>query len=500
MIEINSSLYRFNIVNDVFNFINKEPIIFFNIDSKLYNYYNNFNMYYNYLEKNIIKEIKNGNVYGYNKLNIDALFKIKSNKYIIHDEIYNDLTFLYQNFFSNLSVFEMLYPLFNNFNFEYILNPSNYIKVLFDKEFDYKMFFYIKVLELMLFKISDQINTSINFNVYDDLIEYNIKNDLYINFFNNDKLNKYIEEIILDNKKLKISLKFNIIDLYNNFVDKNVNNIDTLKIFFSIEKDFVYDFLYNIYNLDFIYYDKLDDVSNFVEEFILNEFLSIKNNNVYEINSLITLSNNFKEDHLQFINSILYTISIICDNYIINKQNKMVLDNIYPIINGIKFNYENFEKYIKNNYLNLFKESKSIDLIILNFISNLVNKFIFSNEFNDYFLKQYIYSLKDYLYVYNIKYKIDNNIDSIKLYIKFLLIEEIFSKNNLKNLYTYLLNNIELNIKDLFKVVRYKNLNLDYLKLEFNKFIYSLVFLKILDRYIDNFRLIKKYQKNQRLN
>lgn len=230
-----------------------------------------------------------------------------------------------------------------------------------------------------------------------------------------------------------------------------------------------------------------------------------------DLKSVITLTYKYRNEPLQFINSTLAVFSdwldLILDIQYNNKDYIDVLsnDNIVDIINSIGFDIPELTNFINSNFINLFKNSKVIELNVYHYFGELVDKFIKTQAFKDFILFEFIEPIAQVLRTRSPKlYKeIYQNIDNIINYIKYLLILELYNTVNLQSRYRDILEaeNVEIiNFNE--EILQY--LILDFKKIdaitikkyknESTKFTTSMAMLFLLDKYIDGFRLIKKYQ------
>lgn len=201
---------------------------------------------------------------GYNKLNVEALLSGIYDpdwSYIIHDELYTNLNNIYSKFFSDISDYSMYSVVYNNFKIN-TLNPSNYLKVCFDKErrvdnneLEYKMaYFYIlpmynfsklltpQILTTIKKSITSSISTQLStqFLKINDIsnIEELLKDFILANIFNNMRFNdSYIVDI-----RNSINLS-GLTTLFNSYIDRlSVNNFS--KCLNNLYKEYIQEFSY----------------------------------------------------------------------------------------------------------------------------------------------------------------------------------------------------------------------------------------------------------------
>jgi hypothetical protein len=181
LLDINSANYKFDILQNSINYIDKLVLNgefdFLPLSDDVDGIYSKNNYFYDFLENKLSKLNANQVSYnGYNKLNIEALLhKIvkPETEYIIHDDMYSNLSIIYKQYFSNLSEHSIYSIFHNNFKVDTI-NISNYLKVCFNKEqleFDYRIAqFYIAPMYEFSKMCTSQILTSIKKESYTDLL------------------------------------------------------------------------------------------------------------------------------------------------------------------------------------------------------------------------------------------------------------------------------------------------------------------------------------------
>lgn len=198
---------------------------------------------------------------GYNKLNVEALLNGIYDpdwSFIIHDDLYMNLNAIYSQFFSNISDYSMYSVVYNNFKID-TLNPSNYVKVCFNKELrtdlSYKMaYFYIMPMYNFARICVPQILTSIkratNSLIPTELstqflkiteisnIEQSLKDFILANIFNNMRFNEsYITDI-----RQSIDLS-GLTLLFNNYIDKLSKNHFS-KCLNTLYREYIQEFAY----------------------------------------------------------------------------------------------------------------------------------------------------------------------------------------------------------------------------------------------------------------
>ena len=201
---------------------------------------------------------------GYNKLNVEALLSGIYDpdwSYIIHDELYTNLNNIYSKFFSDISDYSMYSVVYNNFKIN-TLNPSNYLKVCFDKErrvdnneLEYKIaYFYILPMYNFSKLLTPQILTTIKKSIISSIstqlstqflkindisnIEELLKDFILANIFNNMRFNdSYISDI-----RNSINLS-GLTTLFNSYIDRLSVN-DFSKCLNNLYKEYIQEFSY----------------------------------------------------------------------------------------------------------------------------------------------------------------------------------------------------------------------------------------------------------------
>jgi len=265
LLDINSANYKFDILQNSINYIDKLVLNgefdFLPLSDDVDGIYSKNNYFYDFLENKLSKLNANQVSYtGYNKLNIEALLhKIvkPETEYIIHDDMYSNLSIIYKQYFSNLSEHSIYSIFHNNFKVDTI-NISNYLKVCFNKEqleFDYRIAqFYIAPMYEFSKMCTSQILTSIKKESYTDLLNTFSNSVLYLNNIDgfNGKLSEFINKNIFNNYDFNDSYKDiitnsvkidNLLGLFNDYISiLSKNNL--FKVVNNIYYDFVQEFAY----------------------------------------------------------------------------------------------------------------------------------------------------------------------------------------------------------------------------------------------------------------
>lgn len=262
---------------------------------------------------------------------------------------------------------------------------------------------------------------------------------------------------------------------------------------------------------------KIDTTQFFtpVDEVILTEKNSIYktlNNDIIkrldDLKSIITITYNYREEPLQFINSTLAVFSdwtdlILSTQYDnIDYINTFSNSNISEIIKSIEFDNNKLVEFINNEFMDYYMNSKVIELNFYRYFGELVNDFIKTAKFKDFIINEFIEPIAIALKTRSPKLyrEIYQNIDNVINYIKFLLIQKLYNSLDLQSRYrdivkdTVISNFDNIMLSDL--ITRFRTLD----SVSFNryrrdtiKFVTSMAVLFLLDKYIDGFRLIKKY-------
>ena len=266
---------------------------------------------------------------------------------------------------------------------------------------------------------------------------------------------------------------------------------------------------------------------NSIYKTLINDILK----RVDDMKSVITLTYKYRNEPLQFINSNLASFSdwldLILETQYNNSEYIDVLNDgdINNIITSIQFkktsNINDPDKYeydlvnfINSNFIDLFKNSKVIELNVYRYLGELVDKFIKTQTFKDYILFKFIEPIAISLKTRSPKlYKeIYQNIDNVINYIKYLLILKLYNSSELTSKYRDILNTPYINHQGELETLKIDNFTnevfenfvndfykldsaiIDKYKKESVKFTTSMAMLFLLDKYIDGFRLLKKYQ------
>jgi hypothetical protein len=526
-----SATYKYNLIQKSVNYFDNKvqngDFRFFNIGSELESIYDSWNPSFDFLENELVKksETDSNNIYGYNSKIIDSLLYNPPDNLIFHTDMFNFVDNIYRVYFSNLSDFEM-YNVIYSFDINPIHNSSNYLKTCFDTDInDYSFlprtfFFHLNPLRLLAQPLLNQITTSIKKEIYNDVKVFDIKTNLKVtdsNYFN-DKISDFVINTIFngtqfnDYYKQEISSSINmseVEDLFNQFIDKFIPSNDFLKYSSSVFSEYVYDYVYDLYiNESGITCDIPNKFPLIINDIIQKQLSKFKSNS--EFRSIVSITYKYRNDKLQFINSTLMVFSMWLDLILENQKNDLnfkhylSLNDVSEIFRSISVDNDKLINYINDSFMSNFINSKTIENVLYKYVNNIVSLFINSIEFKNYILYEMIPSLVNVLKTRSpILYsEIYDNIDNVKMYIKYLLIDHIIKTNNLQSSYRDILSNspnvynfdnfLLTNIVNNFYDSNLKTL-VDT-QSEYSKFITSISYLLFFDNYIDGFRLIKKYR------
>ena len=279
----------------------------------------------------------------------------------------------------------------NNINKKNIINELKTLNEFFND---------INTVNLLNSKDSIINNYTLYINSNTDLI-YSKLNELKDNSTN---LNQKINEIIII---LDIVLKKNIDEKNKNY--KEYNNINTFLEEYEEKKKKEIEYqliINNIEQINFIEnnintkkeeYSKII-MENTIEYINLENEINIKNNNLEIINDLNNQLNNNNIKKQEIINNI----NLLEENYILNKENNIILNNINKIDDEISILY----KYLYNN--NLYKILEQ-EKIITQTKDNIIK---YQNQLND--IKNDINNINNNINEYNNLTKIKNENNNIK--------------------------------------------------------------------------------------
>lgn len=268
---------------------------------------------------------------------------------------------------------------------------------------------------------------------------------------------------------------------------------------------------------------------NSIYKTLINDILK----RIDDMRSIVTLTYKYRKEPLQFINSNLAAFSDWLDLILESQYNNIdyvdVLDkeDILSILNSIVFSTRTKEvgidpddasdrntiykllDFIHTNFFDLFYNSKVIELNTYNYFGQLVDKFINTQEFKSYILIDFIEPIAKALKTRSPKlYKeIYQNIDNIINYIKFLLIKKLYNDVDLNSKYRDIL--LLRKSQIISRLQEFTDYDLGLLIADFQsfddyniilcknasiKFTTSMAMLFLLDKYIDGFRILKKYK------
>lgn len=546
---VHSADYKWNVllssIDNINTLISNSEFNFLNISQSVNDLFLNNNYFYDYLENSITWNNTSSNIrIGYNQLNVEALLYNPSNELIIHDNIYIKLNDLYRNYFSNISELSIYAPIFNNFKIETI-NNSNYLKICYDEEynnFEYKLasFYHLPIYNLSKSLLS-QIFTSIRKNTYPLTLNVITKSDLILSNLNDidNKIANFIlsnifketqfNSFYISNITNAVSEKLDDLNLiFNNFIETKIFNDYFISCINDIYTNYIEEYAYKL-STDY----REREIVNFATpintyQLMANQILIDTKKisaRTIDLKSIITITYKYRNDTLQFINSNLAVFSDWTDLLINNQYdnidyydsllkspfesdgediNVLHSKHINTIIKSITINKSLFLNEIKTNFINDFKNSKTIELTIYNHLAEIVASFINSAEFKSYIISDFIEPValvcktrfpKMYKELYE-------NIDNIINYIKYLLTLKLYESSNLPEKYRNLILNTQIEIENfdeflldniISRFYTVDSVSLKEYQNDIIKFITSMSTLLFFDRYIDNYRLIKKY-------
>lgn len=468
------------------------------------------------------------------KISIDNnLIKYNMNKYLINSKFYILTSKYYDDNDNYIKKINMKY--INTF-LEQIKNINYNIIYPFDKKFnlnDKIMFDLFSYVDKNLFNDSFQ-----NFTFYKEnkcntpLFETNIRNELiYQNFIFtiNSPLYRiyfyftFISKITIDDymnidnnlvilRNLTFCFLTNFLRIFNGTIlDENLDNIidkfnltKTNNIMYFIENNFMcYDNL-NIFNNN-QFNDLIKNKTSNKYSYLYNNFYVIKKkisnyniNNIEFINNIPEFCNELKYNYDDLIMKLFFDTLIdnknnftnfndiyILTQHFFNKTNfnfnvLMTILNNFNIMMSYDYSQSNYDNYTTNNFLyNCYYTSYYIGITFDNINKNnieIINNVVgLTTLYNDKYLFNYEYSLKEFNSKQNINY-IDytNNINYPLKYFRIKLYDIFTEKFYINN--NYFKNYIEI-------LSSYTNINNDYL------------FLYLIDEYdfYNSISIIKKY-------
>lgn len=334
------------------NIIYNEPKL------SLYNI-NNINFIYNYIHSKTY--LKNGLI-DISDLKIDEYLKnlkmsevtIEYIDLIIQSKYYNEIKYL--NYDVNFKIIEDLY-----------LNTKKYI-------------IYNSLYKMFINKIKEFIKPNFEILTNHELINVNKQSKYTLINYDNTELNLYYNNLILTTKldllidnKFILTTKFLIIT-----VDGMLsNNLTRLTLTNNIIDDTFYNFIitHNKYDIN----DNIKLISIYLE------------NNKIKFNFKLINDNYLESDYLYFINKYMN------NNIDYNIINKIIINNVNPILLYNKINYDTFKSnniYICSNHLT----NNNIDNSIFA-AKNLVNNFINNNYNHSFNVNMRYYNVKNIMLI-----------------------------------------------------------------------------------------------------
>lgn len=293
-----------------------------------------------------------------------------------------------------------------------------------DENFFIKIFILMGYIYNMLLKRNDDIYKSKFFEII-NLLEKDIHNinlhnieNLFIKYINNELIQSH------DVALYKFVTKYNF---NNNEINQNLNNLFDIfdkESFIYINKLYIQDTLLNIYkklsNIDIIEYDytNIIKIHNNPNDFVFNNKYITIPDNLYDILNNLKYNLVNKKCRLSNINTILIENYDQIINYI--DINHMDLNTNYFNIEHIT--YDNYIKY--EYYMYLIKN-----------ILNIIKHHNITIDIDEFFLLKYFklyYKIKMLIYEYNL-FKYNNLIFNKKIFyniIKLKIIRQILIKNN----------------------------------------------------------------------
>ena len=528
----NSSTFKFNLLNKSISYFNnkleKNEFKFLSISNDIDALYND-NYYYDFLENKLIWSTNQSNVNdGYSFLNYDFLAFEQPKEKLIHASIYEKINKIYKKYFSNLSEFSLFSPIHNNFNIlKY--SSSNYLNIAFNTRYnmEYKIFFpFIAPTKVFARLLLNQLFVNFQKDIGDTYYTVT-KNILQLptNYFISD-LKTQISTFILKNiygtldisenyaKEFIDEIKFfELSERFNSFIDLQLNNLFFLNYVSELHANFVDEFAFLLMtyyrDLELITFNVNEDSYLKLINFIQEELKLILNRRK-DLESLTSIPYNYRNDDLQFINSMFASFSDWSDIYIrqaianINHPFKFNTNELHSFLSNIEIpDNDLLLEHIKNNFKNDFTFSKTMENVSYKFIGQIVDNFIKSQSFKEFMLNDFIKPLTEILErrAPKLKNEIIQNIDNIINCIKYNLTIKLNSHADLPGKYRNILvsNHIDLTISQTVFSSILSNFYLpssnviDTYNNENIRFIRSMAVLFYLDAYVDNFRLIKKF-------
>ncbi len=429
---------------------------------------NNFNITFNNLSKNRLKNIKLEFLLDYNELIKTHFQKVITN--FSEKEGINFIQTIYDKIYSTLVINKLEF--FSNIIFNIKTNILNYTLPNISKIDNLIMEFLLNFLNDIINNIENNINENIE-KIFIEQINTLIKessskiilkyNSTLINTILDDKTKSIFSDLIYDliPKELKYSLIKNLEKIFENIViNKDLGNL--INLIRKNSKEYITEFKNELSDLKNKISSQLQTLPNGsylnlqlinnIDEYIKNTYKKYLNNIVFkDIDSKI---NNIKE----IINDCLYEkLNKIEKNYyILNKEkNKNTLNEINSILNYSKIFQDklNSSKLIESskqslNNLNIIKSD--LNKYLLNAFSNFSDNINITLNLNRRRLSNQvsIYSINEALKSYNQSfYKYTYKINEHKKIIEFEKIFENFKNiiiNSCKNINKSIINSLNL--------------------------------------------------------
>ena len=443
---------------------------------------------------------------GYNEKLIHS-FKVQRNlpiSNIIHDDIFKKTLIGYDNYVSSYYYFNLLYPFVFKFNID-SNNPSNYIKHGFNYEYNFnnnKLIWYKYPLYQLSTQIVRILSGQIKKECYSDINFINSE-ILYIADFNNYRFNQYIKNhFLIKDDTFVIDTKW-IIDEFNEFIHKTIRPGYLVKILNYIFSNFIQDYSFTIIDNKYV---KFDNLYNLYSAYTLKLYENLKKYDIVynkDILSISTIQHQFIDDPLKYVNTVHSSFndwgneSIELSKQSLNYDNLLSNKELQDIVNSIKISNTQLDN-IKINFISDFVNSKSIEITIYQYLSEIAYKFVNSKEFQDkvitvlypdlkqivpdYFkleIKENIYNFINYIYIELVLSLIENN----ALYLS-KLYRDLISKVNLEH------NSSLTNFNFYYN---FKSPDIEKYREDMLVFNESVIKLFLLDYKLDEFRLIKRF-------
>lgn len=355
------------------------------------------------------------------------------------------------------------------------------------------------IIDLFKNKVTPEILFSINSNVYFlriNGLEYKISNNLTPETFN--YIYTILNDLYPDSYNLTLQkIHYNFTRIYNALpkLEKYSGRVYTK-----------FDLQQKVNNTQF--FTPIDEViitdKNSIFKTLNKDIIKRLN----DLKSIITITYNYRDEPLQFINSTLAVFSDWTDLILQTQYNNIdyidtfTNSDISEIIRSIEFDNEKLVDFINNNFINYYSNSKIIELNFYRYFGDLVDTFIKTAKFKDFIINSFIEPIAIALKTRSPKLyrELYQNIDNVINYVKFLLIQKLFDSLDLQTKYRDIIKDTPIsnfdNILLSDMISRFRKLDpvsFDRYRKDTVKFVTSMAVLFLLDKYIDGFRLIKKF-------